>query len=225
MRGPICRRRRHASETGVMRMDAATRANLELTRTLSGERAGSLLATIDRTVTPGRRALAQRTSGRTADRYGCHSQTPRCHRIFYGRHRLPGPDPRHTEINARWGPRSGPAGTGRGGPRDLDAVRGMIVVANDLATDLADAVALPDELRLAAQTLSRLDKPTASLLAHALADNLPLLARDGGFIAEGYLPRTSMNCARCAKTAARWWPIAGPLRRRNRRAHLAYQAQ
>ncbi|MBX9873595.1 MAG: DNA mismatch repair protein MutS, partial [Beijerinckiaceae bacterium] len=40
------------SGTDTMLIDAATRANLELTRTLSGERGGSLLATIDRTVTP-----------------------------------------------------------------------------------------------------------------------------------------------------------------------------
>ncbi len=33
-----------ALAAGVMRIDAATRANLELTRTLAGERAGSLLA-------------------------------------------------------------------------------------------------------------------------------------------------------------------------------------
>ena len=36
----------------VMEIDAATRRNLELTETLSGERQGSLLATIDRTVSP-----------------------------------------------------------------------------------------------------------------------------------------------------------------------------
>ncbi|MGA7383742.1 MAG: DNA mismatch repair protein MutS, partial [Methylocella sp.] len=44
-----------------MEIDAATRANLELTRTLAGTRDGSLLATIDRTVTtPGSRLLAER---------------------------------------------------------------------------------------------------------------------------------------------------------------------
>src|ERR1700736_1852622 len=44
-----------------MEIDAATRANLELTRTLAGTRDGSLLATIDKTVTaPGSRLLAER---------------------------------------------------------------------------------------------------------------------------------------------------------------------
>src|SRR3982075_1473128 len=44
-------------------IDQATRLNLELVRTLGGERRGSLLAAIDRTVTPaGSRLLAQRLS-------------------------------------------------------------------------------------------------------------------------------------------------------------------
>ncbi|RVU19846.1 DNA mismatch repair protein MutS, partial [Methylobacterium oryzihabitans] len=49
-------------------IDAATRANLELTRTLSGERAGSLLAAIDRTVgAAGARLLAERLAGPSTD--------------------------------------------------------------------------------------------------------------------------------------------------------------
>ena len=40
----------------------------EITRTLAGERAGSLLATIDRTVTPGgARLLAERLAGPSTD--------------------------------------------------------------------------------------------------------------------------------------------------------------
>ena len=49
------------SAGGTMAIDQATRGNLELTRTLAGERKGSLLETIDRTVTSaGSRLLAQR---------------------------------------------------------------------------------------------------------------------------------------------------------------------
>ncbi|MGB3273925.1 MAG: DNA mismatch repair protein MutS, partial [Xanthobacteraceae bacterium] len=47
--------------SATMAIDAATRANLELMRTLGGERTGSLLDAIDRTVTvAGSRLLAQR---------------------------------------------------------------------------------------------------------------------------------------------------------------------
>src|SRR3954463_7575653 len=59
---------RHEAAAGVLAIDAATRANLELTRTLAGERAGSLVATIDRTVSPsGARLLAERVAGPLAD--------------------------------------------------------------------------------------------------------------------------------------------------------------
>src|SRR5689334_12615122 len=49
-------------------LDAATRSNLELARTLGGERRGSLLAAIDRTVTAaGSRLLAQRLAAPLTD--------------------------------------------------------------------------------------------------------------------------------------------------------------
>ncbi|MDX1581267.1 MAG: DNA mismatch repair protein MutS, partial [Alphaproteobacteria bacterium] len=48
----------------TLSIDAATRRSLELTRTLSGERRGSLLASIDETVTgAGARLLAERLAG------------------------------------------------------------------------------------------------------------------------------------------------------------------
>ena len=59
---------RRWSQGGVMEIDAATRRNLELTRTLSGERRGSLLATIDRTLTgAGARLLVARLSAPLTD--------------------------------------------------------------------------------------------------------------------------------------------------------------
>ena len=51
-----------------LEIDAATRANLELTRTLAGERAGSVLATIDLTKTPaGARLIAERLASPLTD--------------------------------------------------------------------------------------------------------------------------------------------------------------
>ena len=59
---------RRLAEGAVMEIDAATRRNLELTETLTGERRGSLLATIDRTVTgAGARLLAQHLGGPLTD--------------------------------------------------------------------------------------------------------------------------------------------------------------
>src|SRR5476649_491771 len=56
------------SAGATMAIDQATRSNLELMRTLSGERRGSLLESIDRTVTSaGSRLLAQRLSAPLTD--------------------------------------------------------------------------------------------------------------------------------------------------------------
>ena len=53
------------SKQSVLQMDAATRRNLELLENARGERAGSLLATMDKTITPmGARCLAERLSRR-----------------------------------------------------------------------------------------------------------------------------------------------------------------
>ena len=66
-RPPLSPPSREAAGT-TMAIDPATRANLELTRTLAGERRGSLLDAIDRTVTAaGSRLLAQRLAAPLTD--------------------------------------------------------------------------------------------------------------------------------------------------------------
>ena len=63
-----CRRRCARRRARRMAIDQATRGNLELMRTLGGERRGSLLAAIDRTVTAaGSRLLAQRLAAPLTD--------------------------------------------------------------------------------------------------------------------------------------------------------------
>jgi DNA mismatch repair protein MutS len=69
-RPPLSPPAREAAGT-TMAIDPATRANLELTRTLAGERRGSLLDEIDCTVTPaGSRLLAQRLAAPLTDSDG-----------------------------------------------------------------------------------------------------------------------------------------------------------
>src|SRR5208282_4949832 len=66
-RPPLSPPSREAAGT-TMAIDPATRANLELTRTLAGERRGSMLDAIDCTVTPaGSRLLAQRLAAPLTD--------------------------------------------------------------------------------------------------------------------------------------------------------------
>jgi DNA mismatch repair protein MutS len=75
---------------------------------------------------------------------------------------------------------------GRGGPRDLAAIRDGIAAAAGLAAGLDRSAALAAELAEAAQALRRPDQAIAAELAAALADELPHLKRDGGFVRAGY---------------------------------------
>ncbi|HEV7822583.1 MAG TPA: DNA mismatch repair protein MutS, partial [Burkholderiales bacterium] len=65
---PALKTLKREAEIGRMAIDAATRRNLELTETLTGERRGSLLATIDLTVTAaGARELYRRLAAPLTD--------------------------------------------------------------------------------------------------------------------------------------------------------------
>ena len=65
---PALSRPEREEEISTIYIDAATRANLELTQTISGDRHGSLLKTIDRTVSGGgARLLAERVTGPSTD--------------------------------------------------------------------------------------------------------------------------------------------------------------
>jgi len=167
-------------------IDQATRANLELTRTLGGERRGSLLATMDRSVTAaGSRLLAQRLAAPLTD----PAAIARRHDAldFFA-----GNAAARSDIRARLHAAPDLARAlarlvvGRGGPRDLAAIRDGIAAAADLAAELERAVELPAELVQAAAALRRPDAALAAELAAALADELPHLKRDGGFVRTGY---------------------------------------
>jgi DNA mismatch repair protein MutS len=77
-------------------------------------------------------------------------------------------------------------GLGRGGPRDLACLRDGLFAARDGALALTLSPDLPAELAQAADALRSVDTGIAAALAEALADDLPLLKRDGGFIRAGF---------------------------------------
>ncbi|HYC15103.1 MAG TPA: DNA mismatch repair protein MutS, partial [Stellaceae bacterium] len=76
---------------------------------------------------------------------------------------------------------------GRGGPRDLAALRDTLGVAAELRRRLAAVSLAPALVADAARDLGE-HAVLVERLARALATELPLLARDGGFIAAGYAP-------------------------------------
>ncbi|PCH75402.1 MAG: DNA mismatch repair protein MutS [Rhodobacteraceae bacterium] len=170
----------------VVQIDAATRRNLELTRALSGGRAGSLLSVIDRTATPGgARLLEQRLSSPSRDleiihaRLDCVSFAVEQTRISADLHTALRKTPDLDRALSR-------LSLGRGGPRDLAAIRNGLEQANAVAQLLA-TTQLPNLLATASQNLTGFEDLT-TLLDAALIAEPPILTREGGFIASGHNP-------------------------------------
>jgi DNA mismatch repair protein MutS len=170
----------------TMAIDQATRANLELMRTLSGDRRGSLLSAIDRTVTSaGSRLLTQRLS---APLTGPDAVNARLDAVaFFAKDSTLRAELRAT-LNAAPDLARALArlALGRGGPRDLAAIRDGLLAAGDIARRLAAAGDLPLEVRQAVAACKVPDPMLATELSAALAVELPLLKRDGGFLRAGY---------------------------------------
>jgi DNA mismatch repair protein MutS len=170
----------------TLQIDAATRVNLELTATLAGDRRGSLLAAIDRTVTAaGGRLLAQRLAAPLTEPAAIKA-------------RLDAVEAFVADAPARTALREQLAAcpdfarslarlvVARGGPRDLAAVRDGLTAAAAIAQGFGGWREVPDEIAAALAALTALDPAIPAELAAALADELPLLRRDGGFIRAGF---------------------------------------
>jgi DNA mismatch repair protein MutS len=167
-------------------IDAATRANLELVRTLGGDRRGSLLAAIDCTVTAGgSRLLAQRLSAPLTDPAAIGRRHDAVE-ILIGDAAVRG-DLRERLAAAPDLARSlSRLAVGRGGPRDLAAIRDGLDAAAAIAARLDALARAPDEIVAAATALRAPDPGIATQLRAALADELPAFKRDGGFVRAGY---------------------------------------
>ncbi len=170
----------------VLEIDAATRANLELMRTLGGARDGSLLACLDETLTPaGARLLAERLAAPLTDPVAI-SQRHDAVEAFSGQTALRD-DLRKLLRNAPDLPRvQSRLALGRGGPRDLAALRDGLTTARAIASTLGAQADLPKAIASLVPTLSAPDETLIAELGAALGENLPLDRRDGGFIAAGF---------------------------------------
>jgi DNA mismatch repair protein MutS len=176
---------------GTMEIDPATRRNLELVKSLDGKREGSLLATIDRTLTgPGARLLAERLAAPLTDRAEIERRLDLV-QLFVERPAL--------REKVREALKRTPdveralqrLSVGRGGPRDLLALRDGLDSAEALSALLG---AEPEALAPPPAPLGEIVKAATGHRAligsfsTALADEPPLLTRDGGFIRAGYRP-------------------------------------
>ena len=170
----------------VLEIDQSTRRNLELTRTLSGERNGSLLSVVDRTVTgAGARALAARLAAPLTDPAAINRRLDAVSLM------VDWPDGRAAVRAALAAVPDleralSRLTVGRGGPRDLAAIRDGLDGAAALGAILRDCPdPLPEETAAAVRDLGD-HHALADRLRRALAADLPVYARDGGFIAAGY---------------------------------------
>src|SRR5450631_1060940 len=176
-RPPLSPPSREAAGT-TMAIDPATRANLELTRTLSGERRGSLLDAIDCTVTSaGSRLLAQRLAAPLTDDAQIARRLDAVAAFVADnaarediRNILRGA-PDMSRALAR-------ISVGRGGPRDLAALRDGILAADQALARLSELDDPPQEIAAVMEALRRPSRELAREFERALAEQLPLLKRD-----------------------------------------------
>ncbi len=168
----------------IIQIDAATRRNLELTRALSGGRAGSLLSVVDRTLTAsGGRLLETRLSSPSRDLKTIHARLAavahflEAERVSEEMRDLLREAPDLERAVSR-------LSLDRGGPRDLTAVRAALIQGQALASKLGGEE-LPAIISSAADDLVGFED-LVSHLDNALVAEPPLQVRDGDFIATGH---------------------------------------
>ena len=186
---------RQLSTNGVMDIDSATRRSLEITHTQQGSRKGSLLATLDRTVTgAGARLLSKRLNMPLTDITEINDRLDFLE--FFENHPMVRDDvraflkqcPDMERALAR-------LSLGRGGPRDIAMIRdtlsntvSLFRILNEKRDGLKHT---PHHLQAVLDRLKIWGNhhPLIDRLSRALKDDLPMLARDGGFIKYGYSPQ------------------------------------
>ncbi len=188
-RAPKLQRPQLISRGAYVQIDARTRQHLELTHTQTGSFKGSLWHAVDATVTAAgrrllgdwlclplmdvatlnsRQALVQQAATQTTATQTLRTQLAQTLDIARAIGRL---------------------SLGRGGPRDLGALRQTLLALPEIQTTVqelenTDTELFVQRLQQAAQQVA----PVIAELSDALVatDELPLLARDGDFIATGY---------------------------------------
>ena len=192
-RMPPLRRPQKRLDGAVMSIDLATRTSLEILKTQKGDRQGSLIGAVDRTVTgPGARLLASRLAApltqpnSIADRQDAID--------YFMRHDdLRGSVRQTLKASPDMARALSRLALGRGGPRDLVGIQYGLEAGRDIACEIArnpepKPTEIGDALVCAEAQETGGFSNLIRLLSEALDENPPLLARDGGFVAKGFDP-------------------------------------
>ncbi len=186
---PHLQKPRRVLNDTVLGIDFATRRNLELTQTLSGENKGSLFSVMDHTTTgAGCRMLKS---------WLCSPLTSVCDikkrqdgvQFFFDRSDLRDELRRVCKTVADIERPLSRLTLGRGGPRDMSSIRESLKAAQTLK----DLLRTPAELSLPtliSDIINHLGghQKLVDHLERAIITDPPLLIRDGGFFAAGYSP-------------------------------------
>lgn len=205
---PILQRPDQHQMGSNMLIDAATRNSLEILKTQTGDKSGSLLNAIDRTVTGhAARLLAGRLSSPLTDKIEIDQRldiiawflenSPYIHDFRGLIKSLPDMERALARI-----------AIGRGGPRDLLALRTAFLKAQQSEALFIQSArdVWPQDLKTAIEHLNLAHCELNQLLIDNLNEEVPLLARDGGFIRQGLRP--DLDEARQLSTQGRQY-IAG----------------
>jgi len=176
---------RRIGRSSYMAIDGASRESLELTRSINGSVAGSLLGEIDRCQTAGgRRLLAEDVAAPLIDRSAIeqrlslvawfHEDAIRRVRTRQALRAMPD----FTRAVAR-------LAAGRGSPRDLALLRDGLSAAGAMKRDLSGEPDLPPLLDNLLPKLGGHDA-LVERLSRALVSSPPIDSSKGGYIAEGY---------------------------------------
>jgi DNA mismatch repair protein MutS len=170
-------------DAGVMALDAATRASLEIHRARDGGVLHTLLAAVKHTVTPaGARLLGSWLAAPLTNPAAITARQDAWSWMLANAQsttRLRGALRTAPDLARALGRLS----LNRGGPRDLAAVRDTLVAAREAAATLEGP--LPEALAAAHATLACV-LPIQATLTAALSDPAPLRVDDGGTIRPGY---------------------------------------
>lgn len=188
---PYLERPRRLTSSAAMQIDGATRRNLEITRTMSGARKGSLLETMDATQTgAGARLLGRWLSSPSTNITDINTRLDRIETLtnaYELRQIL------REQMNAVPDMERALArlSVDRGGPRDLCVLRDGLAQTEIIRAQIQSN---EDTRNIFDRVLQSLKQSPAlndllDTLKKAVAENPPALTRDGGFIAEGFDPR------------------------------------
>jgi len=178
----------------VLKIDPATRKNLELVKNLNGTREGSLLSIINKTNTSSGARLIERWLSSPSTDLNLIQNRLTCLDLFFENKELLDAV-QHNMRNVPDIDRSiSRLSLDRAGPRELGTIRDGLIKASELSTILQDE-SIPSFFVNSIKNLTGFSS-LILILNQSLVDHPPHLIKEGGFIKSGFSPNL-MNAGYC----------------------------